>query len=279
MEKTLTPPTTESNGMTRRQMLVAATAGGAALAAGALGGGAVGALATRAEYELELKKLQTLVALYEQLEKVGIDAVIVTGMNVVSGALNTVKAGTRLIRDGIATAQNALKAFQDMLDNLRKSTESATQVLSDLQQRFVSAQSVVGGALGTALSLTESIRNFFNSLIDKIPFGIGDNMRRAVDALVNLIRAVPSTVETLTAQLLKPLDDLFFAGNNKPAVQTSLFDPMTNSLLKPLDQFLGDVEAAINRWETDLAKPVQGALEQRGQIRSQIQEYRKQNNV
>ncbi len=265
--------------MTRRQLLVAATASGAALAAGALGGGAVGAFGTRAEYELELKKLQTLVALYSQLEKVGIDAVILTGMNIVGGALGTVKAGTRLIRDGIATVQSALKAFQDMLDNLRKATEGATQMLTDLQQKFLAAQALVGGALGSALSLTESIRNFFNSLIDKIPFGIGDNIRRAVDALVNLIRAVPSTIETITTQLLKPLNDLFFAGNNKPAVQTSVFDPITNSLLKPLDQFLADIETALNRWESDFTKPVQGALEQRAQIRSQIDEYRRQNNV
>jgi hypothetical protein len=265
--------------MTRRQMLVAATAGGAALAAGALGGGAVGAFATRAEYELELKKLQTLVALYAQLEKVGIDAIILTGMNIVGGALGTVKAGMRLVRDGIATVQGALKAFQDKLDDLRKATEGATQVLTDLQQRLLAAQALIGGALGSALSLTESIRNFFNSLIDKIPFGIGDNVRRAIDALVNLIRAIPSTIDVITAQLLKPLNDFFFAGNSKPAVQTSLFDPIVNNLLKPLDQFLGDVETALNRWEADFAKPVQGALEQRAQIRSQIDEYRKQNNV
>ncbi len=279
MDEPLDPPATETNGMTRRQLLVAATAGGAALAAGALGGGAVGTLATRAEYELELKKLQTLVALYEQLEKVGIDAVILTGMNIVGGALSTVRAGARLIRDGIATVQNALKAFQDMLANLHKATEGAAAVLADLQQRFTAAQSVVGGALGTALSLTESIRNFFNSLIDKIPFGIGDNMRRAIDALVNLIRAVPTTIDALSVQLLKPLNDLFFTPNTKPAVQTSLFDPLTNSLLKPLDQFLSDTETALSRWEADFVKPVQGALEQRAQIRSEIGEYRRQNNV
>lgn len=279
MDKTLTPPASESNSMTRRQLLVAATAGGAALAAGALGGGTVGALTTRAQYEFELKKLQTLVALYAQLEKVGIDAIILTGMNIVGGALGTVKAGTRLIRDGIATVQGALKAFQDTLDNLRKATDGVAQVLADLQQRFAAAQGLVDGTLGNALSLTESIRNFFNSLIDKIPFGIGDNVRRAIDALVNLVRAIPTTVDAITTQLLKPLNDLFFAGNSKPAVQTSLFDPITNNLLKPLDQFLADVETALNQWQSDFVKPVQGALEQRAQIRSQIDEYRKQNNV
>ncbi len=265
--------------MTRRQLLVAATAGGAALAAGALGGGAVGALTTRAQYELELKKLQALVALYTQLEKVGIDAVILTGMNIIGGALSTVKAGTRLIRDGVAAVQGALKAFQGKLDNLRQATDGATQVLTDLQQKFVAAQALVGGALGSALALTESIRNFFNTLIDRIPFGIGDKARGAIDALVNLIRAIPSAVDAITAQLLKPLNDLFFAGNSQPVVQTSLFDPIANNLLKPLDQFLGDVETALGQWEKDFVKPVQGALEERAQIRSQIDEYRKQNNV
>ncbi len=276
-----TPPAEGATptGMTRRQMLLTATAGGAAIAVSALGGAAVGGFATRVEYEVELTKLRALVALYEQLEKVGLDAILATGMNVVRGALGTVRTGARLMQDGITAAEKALQALQSMLDNLRRATEGAAQVLADLQQKFRSAETVVGGALGTALSLTESIRNFFNSLVDKIPFGIGDNIRRAIDALVSLVRAVPTTIETLTSQLFKPLTDNFFPPSGTPAVKTTVLDPITINLLEPLKKFLSDVETAVNRWENDFTAPVQSALKQRQTIREQIAEYRKQNQI
>ena len=62
--------------LTRRQLLTTAAGGGAALAVSALGGAAIGSVLTRAEYEIELTKLRALVALYEQLERVGLDAIL-----------------------------------------------------------------------------------------------------------------------------------------------------------------------------------------------------------
>ena len=91
------------------------TAGGAAVAASALGGAAVGTLVTKAEYELEITKLRALVTLYEQLEKVGIDAIIGAGMNVVRGSMDAVKGGLRLVRDGIAASQARCTASRSIV--------------------------------------------------------------------------------------------------------------------------------------------------------------------
>lgn len=278
LPETASAPAAEA-GITRRQLLLAATTGGAALAAGALGGAAVGSLATRAEYELELTKLRALVAMYEQLERIGLDAVIATGMNVVRGALETVKAGVRLVRDGITTAQNALRALQGMLDGLRAEVDRASQGLNGLMQNFRSAESVITGALGTALPLTESIRGFFGALIDKIPFGIGDNLRKGVDALITLIRGIPTTVESVTAQLIQPLTERFFPPSGTSPVKASVTDPITQNLLLPLNKFLADVENLITRWEDDFTKPVQRALDEREQVRKQIVDYRNQNRL
>ena len=96
--------TKETTALTRRQLITTAAAGGAAIVVAGLGGAAVGSAMTTAQYEIELTKLRALVALYEQLEKVGIDAVIQTGMNVVRGALDALKGGVSLLRSGVTTA-------------------------------------------------------------------------------------------------------------------------------------------------------------------------------
>lgn len=265
--------------LTRRQLLTTAAAGGAGLAVSALGGAAVGSVMTRAEYEVELTKLRALVALYEQLERVGLDAILQTGMNIVRSALDAVKGGVNLLRDGIAAAESALQAFQGMLDSLRSDAGRVAQGLSDLMQKFHTAEGIVIAVLGTALPLAESITGFFNSLLQKIPFGVGDNIKRAADALVNLIRAIPATVDTLASQFLQSLSNTFFPSSGTSAVQTVVLDPITLKVLEPLKKLLTDTENLIAHWENDLTQPVQAALTERQKIRDQIADYKRQNGI
>lgn len=265
--------------LTRRQLITTAAAGGAALVVTGLGGTAVGSAMTTAQYELELTKLRALVALYEQLERVGLDAIIATGMNVVRGALDAIKGGVNLLRDGITGAETALKNFQATLDTLHSTADLAAQALADLSQKVHNAEGGVIAVLGTALPLAESIAGFFSALLDKIPFGIGDDIRRAVSALVDLIRSIPATVDTMTAQVLKPLSDTFFPSTGTPPVKSNLFDPIVNNVLEPLKKLLTDIEGLLNHWENDLSTPVQAALTEREKIRQQIAEYKKQNGM
>jgi hypothetical protein len=268
-----------STALTRRQLLTAAAAGGAGLAVSALGGAAVGSAMTRAEYELELTKLRALVALYEALERVGLDAVIQAGLNLVRGALDAVKGGANLLSSGITTVESALTNFQILLDSLRGAASGAGQVLDDLQLKFKAAEGVVVAVLGTALPLAESIAGFFNALLQKIPFGIGDDIRRAVTALVALVGAIPKVVDTIANQLIQPLRDAFFPANGDPKVKGSLIDPIVKNVLEPAKKQLGDIEKLATSWEKDLTTPVHAALSDRQKIRDQIADYKKQNGM
>ncbi len=264
-----------STDITRRQLLTRAAAGGAIVVATACGAGVV---VTRAQYELELTKLRALVTLYEQLERVPLDAALATGMNAVRGALELLRAGVRLLRDGVTAAEGALNTFQAALDTLRSAANTASQALNDLQQKYRAAESVVVAVLGVALPLAESIRSFFTSLLSKIPI-VGDDLSRAVNALVDLIRAVPTAIDTVTSRLFAPLRDTFFPLSGDAAVKTNLFNPITQNVLEPLKKFLGDVESLFERWEKDFSTPVQAALDQRDKIRAQIVDYRQQNKI
>ena len=268
-----------STGLTRRQLLTTAAASGAGLAVGALGGAAVGSVMTRAEYEIELVKLRALVALYEQLERVGLDAILQAGLNIVRGALDAVKGGANLLGVGVATVETALANFQALLDSLSGSANGVGAVLDDLTQKYKSAEGIVVAVLGTALPLAESIASFFNSLLQKIPFGIGDDIRRAVDALVALVRAIPTVVDGVTKQLIQPMRDAFFPSSGNPTVKASLIDPIVKNVLEPAKKHLGDIDTLASTWEKNLTTPVQTALTERQKIRDQIADYRKQNGM
>ncbi|MBI5034565.1 MAG: hypothetical protein HZB51_28920 [Chloroflexi bacterium] len=261
---------TMENGVTRRQLLTTATVGGVALIAGAVGGSALTNSEVRTAAETELAKLRSLLGLYEQLEKVGIDQIIATGMNVVRGALEAIKTGVKIARAGIIAVETAIKNFQAMVDNLRAAADVATRILNDLSQKFQAAQALVVSVLGSAQPLADSIGNFFTELIKKIPFGIGDNFLRAINALTDLIRAIPATVDAMLNQLLKPLRDLFFPPTGNALMKTNLTDPISQNLLTPLGNFLTDVETFLDSWEKNFVQPVQGALDERAKVRKQI---------
>ncbi len=270
-------PEAAGSGMTRREWFWAAAASGVALAGTAMGAEKLGSFTAASQYEAELIKLRGLLTLYEQLERVGLDTALETGLRMVRTWMDGLAVSVRLLRFGVTTSNQALQGLQATVDDLHNALEGATQAVADLMQKFHDAESVVGGVVGSAQPLADSIQTFFNPFLDRMPFGLGDNVRHAVDSLATLVRAVPTTVESVTARLFKPLNDGLFAATGSTAAKTGLFDPISQNLLQPLDQFLGDVESMIGHWENDFAAPVESALEQRRQIRQQIVEYRKQN--
>jgi hypothetical protein len=193
--------------------------------------------------------------------------------------LETVRSATRLIRDGITASEKALKAFEQTMQALRPQVERAAQGLGSLMSKFHSAEAVVISVLGTALPLTESIRGFFNALLEKIPFGIGDNIKRSVDALVSLIQAIPATTDSVSAGVLDPLTQNFFPTGGASSAKATVVDSITANLLEPLSQFLDDIDKLANAWDRDLAAPVQLALNERQKIRDQIASYRQANRI
>lgn len=257
----------QAGGISRRKVIVGAAAGGIVLVGGAAG--AMNLTANIAQLEAQIAKLQTLLKLYEQLEKVGIDGIVQNGMNLVRGALEVVKAGVRLMRDGVTAVEAAIKNFQATLDTLKTAANNVSQIVNDVAQKMSVAEGAVVGVLNTALPLAESISGFFRSLISKIPF-VGADINRAVDTLVSLIRSVPSALAAVSSQLLAPLRDMFFPLAGDSMVKTRLFDPIVQNVLEPLKKFLTDVENLIDKWENDFAKPTQNAIDQRQQIRKQI---------
>jgi predicted Fe-Mo cluster-binding NifX family protein len=159
--------------------------GGVGMTATAVGGALVGGKAVQDAANIELvqararlERYAQLIALYEQLEKVGIDNIVAAGMNIVRGALDAIQAGVQTVRAGIAAVETAVKNFQTLLESLRGGADAVARAVTDLSQKFKIAEGIVVRVIGVALPLAESIASFFNALLGKIPF-VGDDLRRA----------------------------------------------------------------------------------------------------
>ncbi len=268
--------------MSRRNFLLTATIGGVTVAATAIGGAAIGNTLSRSEAQVELAKLRTLITLYESLDRVNVDALIAASINGTRGAFEALKTGAQILRAGIINLETALRNFQGVLDNLfnalREIANGIANLLANLTQKFKAAEGPIVAVIGATLPLAEAIANFFNTLLSKIPFGVGEEIRRALNALVDLVRAIPSTVDAVANQI-KPLRETLLPANGDSLVKANVGDPLARFLIDPLKKFLTDAEALADQWEREFVKPGLAALDERAKIRKQIAQFKQENNL
>ncbi|HFD40028.1 MAG TPA: hypothetical protein ENJ31_09340, partial [Anaerolineae bacterium] len=157
------PPSAAKEGeaMSRRRFLTGAVAGGAAGLAVAAGTGvAVWQVAdAQAQAELEaaqraaeeeIARLQGLVDLYEDLEKIGLDAILETGMMAVSIPLAAVEAGAKALKSGLDWAEKALLDLGQALPTARESLLWLEDQVSALATGIENLETAIGQALDKA---------------------------------------------------------------------------------------------------------------------------------
>ncbi len=140
----------------------------------------------------ELARLQGLVDLYEQLEKIGLDAILEAGMVALAAPLAAVEIGVKALKSGLEWAEQALLSLAEALPTAQES-------LSWLEARDVAVASGIEKlepALGRALDkatdnpLAEALGEFVDKVLDSLPFGLGDKFRDALEGLVALMTGV-----------------------------------------------------------------------------------------
>lgn len=269
-------------GMTRRRFLQGALAGGAAgLTVGAggslvawKGGTAVGRTAAELEATIETLKLKGLLALYENLERIELDAIVSTAIAAVGLLLNGVESGSLAIKGGLDAVEGLLLDFEGAFPAIRAGIEWTERVISALADRLQALEDTIEGVLEKAQPVTEALGSFFDSVLDLLPFGYGDRIRAILDRIGDLVTNIPETVEGVNTKLLSPLRHDWFSEEEGKGLKASLIDPIVTRLLDPLEAFLGRLAELVGGWEERLVKPVGEAIGERDAIRTEIVRYK-----
>lgn len=273
--------------LSRRQFMTGALVGGAAGLAVATGTGvAVWNVANAerqvalADAEAEIARLQGLVDLYEDLDRVGLDDILRAGMATVTLPLQAVEAGAMALKTG-------LEAFEAVLVSMEAALPSAREAVLWLEDRV----SVVAGgiqeletALGKVLDQTVdnpiagALRNFTGMILDNLPFGLGDRIRGVLDGLVQLVTSVDELVLGINSRLLEPLHDNWFSEEDGKGIGAFFVDPLVDHILDPLEAHLENLVVLADAWQDKLAAPAQQALDERAELRKAIARYKGQND-
>ncbi len=231
------------------------------------------------DYAAEIEKLKGLLALYEGLEQIGIDAIVAGALAGYKGVLDALRAGVGGLREAVTGMEGAISNFHDAFATLRSGLKTAEDGISNVAALLKNAESWLGQTTSPVKPLLDQVHQFFDDLLGKIPLGVGDNIRKTIDGLIGLVVAIPSAIDAVRTNLLEPLRTGWLSDDNAKSLQGALLDPITAKILEPLKQLLDDVDRTLAGWETDVATPVQAALDRRAVVRGQIAQYKQKNGM
>jgi hypothetical protein len=288
------PAADEQELLSRRRFLTGAVAGGAVGLAAAAGTGAVvwkvadsELLAEKeaAEAELvaaqeqagaELARLQGLVNLYEGLEKVGLDAILETGMAAISLPLQAVAVGSRALATGLEWAEEAIISLAEAVPTAQESLLWLERQVSLVASGIEKLEHAVSSALEkvTDNPIGEALTTFGAKILDNLPFGLGDRFRVVLDGMVEVVTSVDELVAGINTTLLEPLRKEWFSEEESQGIAGKFVDPFVERLLDPAEEHLANLSALANAWQDRLVEPAEEALAARAAIRQEIAQYK-----
>jgi hypothetical protein len=269
----------EDDSVSRRQFLTGAVVGGAAgLAVAAGTGAAVWKIAdTETQVALdtadaEIARLNGIIELYEEMDKVGLDSILQSGMAAMALPLQAVEVGAKALKAGLETIEEALISLEEALPTARESILWLEAQVSAVAEGIEKLEASLGRVLEKASDspVAQTLADFTAMVLDNLPFGLGDKIREVLEGLVGLVTSVDELVEGINTRILEPLRANWFSAEEGEGLGAVIVDPLIEHVLDPVEAHLTDLVALADTWQAKLVEPTQQALEERAQLRQQI---------
>jgi hypothetical protein len=219
----------------------------------------------------QLTDERSLNDLWQALDDVGLDSLLNSALQVVVGALSGVTNIATLLRTGLARGQEALDSFvarlpgpQDGIRWLGQQVEGLATLLDWLKEQ-------VQEAVEPVEPFTSMIAEFVLWVLDRLPFGAGNQARAGMEAMQDVVNSLPDLVSGINTTVLEPLAD-WFGDNERVNLFGILLNPITDNVVQRAEDLLDEVAGFEASYEAQLSAPVSDALEERALIKAQIQE-------
>jgi gas vesicle protein len=224
----------------------------------------------------ELAGVLGLLDLYEDLEKVGLDSILESGLAAMALPLKAVEAGANALKNGLDWAEGGLQSMAEALPTAQESLLWLEAQVSAVAGGLEKLQASVAKALDRATdnAIGRAVEDFANMVLETLPFGLGDRFRDTLQGLAALVTSVDELVEGINAVLLEPLREQWFSEEEGKGVGGSFVDPLIENVLNPVEAHLVSLADLADNWQEKLVSPSQAALAERAQIREQIARYK-----
>ena len=218
----------------------------------------------------QLTDERSLNDLWQALDDVGLDSLLNSALQVVVGALAGVTNIATLLRSGLQRGQAALDSFVAKLPGPQDGIRWLGQQVNGLAVLLDWLKEQVQEAVEPVEPFTSMIAQFVLWVLDRLPFGAGNQARAGMEAMQDVINSLPDMVSGINTTVLDPLAD-WFGDNERVNVFGILLNPITDNVIQRAEDLLDEVAGFEASYNTQLSNPVTDVLEERALIKAQIQ--------
>jgi hypothetical protein len=256
-------------GMNRRQFLGAAAAGGIVVAA--TGGLVLWQLsaAHTAALEKEVSALRRILALYQEMDALGLDDQVKSGVEIIASLVEILRdIATRLL-EAVQSARTALLDFQSRFPSLQSGLRWLRDALLTLSQRLTALENEVNEALGLSSPLAETVGGFLARVLNRLPGTFARQVRSGLERVGELVSVLPTFIQGVYTRILEPIDD-WFSPRADAGLNGWIVNPLLHAVLGPAQTLAERVLELATNWEGQLAAPARQTMARRAEIRAEI---------
>lgn len=214
-----------------------------------------------------------LVGLYEQLDAVGLDGVVETGLGLVGGALTALAGPAANLRGGVDLARGLLANFEAVLPDFKDAMAWLGEQVVKLKVGLWSVESAAKFTASTAVSGVAAVfGGFAGFVLDHLPFNIGEQVRNTLAAVQGVLTGTTSMTDLAADKVLLKISKHVDEGPEHWS--TTLVTPLRTQTLTPAEDVLTAVAGADSTYTAGLKDPATAAIGQRRALREQIAAYR-----
>lgn len=271
-QSTVIQPAKEKRSSRRKFLAGMVIGGGAGVAAAATGGMAVWGLDQKnlVEARAEILRLRGMLVLYESLDKIGIDSIAEMGMAAVAAILSGVERGTLLLKSGVTNVQESILIFTSSFAKIRDGLIWGEEMVSAISNRLQAIEDDIEKVVDWAKPVTTPLSRLADSTLNILPNRVEQPIRDALGRIEEATTSMPELVEQVNVRLLSPMREEWFGDATAQNWENRFVEPVTTSLLEPLETHLEELAGAMDEWETNMVQPMQNAIADRQAIREQI---------
>ncbi|MCC6905199.1 MAG: hypothetical protein IT326_05090 [Anaerolineae bacterium] len=214
-------------------------------------------------------ELETINALWEQHDAVGLDSQIRAALLSVGSMLRNMLAGAGLLQAGLASGQAAVTAFTSQFALPQGAIQWLQGQSAGLARLLETLSMTVEQVVEPAASLVQKVAEFVLWVLSRLPFGAGTQARAGMEAMQAVINTLPELVEGIDTTVMTPLGTWFGADPRKN-LSGSLIAPIKGDILTPAADLVDRVTAFDTTYQEGFTQ-VEAALAQRDALLLEIQ--------
>ncbi|MCC7446883.1 MAG: hypothetical protein IT324_05665 [Anaerolineae bacterium] len=210
---------------------------------------------------------QDVVGLYQQLESISIDQIIsaaLTSIGVPMLAINTVRDS---LRTGVVLGVRTLQTVEDQMPLIAAGLDWLDKQVATLIAGVRAFQTAL--AVTSSNQTAKAVSDFISQVLDMLPFGAGQNIKAALQAMGDVLTNLPELLNNVSVMLIEPARAWIVPGK-QGGLYDLLLRPVREQVLAPAQQMVANAENLNTVYNSQLAKPVQDALDQRAKVRAEI---------